>query len=83
MRLSEYYELILAKTGLFDWKYGMCQIGGFALAIGLLLQSFGFHGKEKEKNSPVHTGAVKVFTGRDVVTYEMLKWMQKLYGCTV
>jgi len=24
----------------------MCQIGGFAFVIGLLLQSFGFHGKE-------------------------------------
>ena len=26
--------------------WNMCQIGGFAFAIGLLLQSFGFHGKE-------------------------------------
>ena len=26
---------------------------------------------------------MKVLTGRDVVTYEMSKWMQKLYGCTV
>ena len=27
--------------------------------------------------------AMKEFTGRDVDTYEMSKWMQKLYGCTV
>jgi len=26
---------------------------------------------------------MKVLSGRDVVTYEMSKWMQKLYGCTV
>ena len=26
---------------------------------------------------------MKVSMGRDVVTYEMSKWMQKLYGCTV
>ncbi|XP_015777958.1 PREDICTED: deleted in malignant brain tumors 1 protein-like [Acropora digitifera] len=26
MRLSEYYDLILARTGLFDWKYEMCEI---------------------------------------------------------
>ena len=24
----------------------MCQISGFALAIGILLESFGFHGRE-------------------------------------
>ena len=24
----------------------MCQIGEFALAIGILLESFGFHGRE-------------------------------------
>ena len=23
-RLSEYYDLILARTGLFDWKYEIC-----------------------------------------------------------
>ena len=39
--------------------------------------------RKRSCNSPVHTAAMKVLSGRDVVTYEMSKWMQKLYGCTV
>ena len=32
---------------------------------------------------PNHTCAVKTLTGRDVVTYELAKWAQKLYGLNV
>ena len=39
--------------------------------------------RKRSCNSPVHTAAIKVLTGRDVGTYEMSKWMKKLYGCTV
>ena len=60
----------------------MCQISGFPFDIGILLESFGFHRREAAI-PPVHTGAMKVLMGRDVVTYEISKWMQKLYGCTV
>ena len=43
LRLSE-YELILVRTGLFDWKYRCVKLVDLPLAIGVLLESFGFAG---------------------------------------
>ena len=80
-RLSE-YELILARTGLFDWKYEDVSNWWICPRHRHTFGKFWLP-RKRSCNSPVHTGAMKVLTGRDVVTYEMSKWMQKLYGCTV
>jgi hypothetical protein len=79
--LSE-YSLILARSGRFDVmdkdvsNWWVCprhrhSLGKFWLPT------------KRSCNMPNHTCAVKTLTGRDVVTYELAKWAQKLYGLNV
>lgn len=79
--LSE-YEVILARAGKFELteedvsNLWVCPQHRYAL---------GKYWVPSKKTciSPCHTGQLKALTGRDVVSYDMGKWMKKLYGCNV
>ena len=64
-------SLFWRGQGLFDWKYRCVKLVDFPSPSAYFWKVLAL---------PV---AMKVLTARDVVTYEMSKWMQKLYGCTV
>lgn len=76
------YQLILARTGLFDSKYEdvsnfwVCPRHRHTLGKYWLPSKRGC-------NCPIHTGPMKTLAGQDVVSYDMAKWMQKLYSCNV
>ena len=74
MRLSEHYELILARTRLFDLKYEICvKLVDLHLPLAYFKIAKFWLRRKRSCHSPVHTGAMKVLTGRDEVTYEMFK----------
>ena len=79
--LSE-YEAIFARAGKFELteedvsNLRVCPPHRYALGKYWVPS-------KKTCNSPCHTGQPKTLTGRDVVTYDMAKWMKKLYGCNV
>ena len=71
---DEHYELILARTGLFDLKYEICVklVNLHSSSAYFKIAKFWLR-RKRSCHCPVHTGAMKVLTGRDVVTNEMLK----------
>ena len=79
--LSE-YRLILARSGRFDLTNAEVANWWVCPRHRHSLGKFWFLMK-RSCNMPNHTCAVKTLTGRDVVTYELAKWAQKLYGLNV
>ena len=74
--------LILARSGRFDVTNAEVSNWWVCPRHRHSLGKFWLPTK-RSCNMPNHTSAVKTLTGRDVVTYELAKWAQKLYGLTV
>lgn len=77
----KFVDLYSQYLSIFDWKY---EGASDWLIFPRYWCTFSFVFSLREAaNSPAHTGAIKALARRGVVTYEMSKWMERLYSCTV